>query len=164
MAEFKTYLFRENEVSTHNARVKKERFYIIGVLVGLVGIVFHLLELPYANYFAVAGFIAILLGRVLSSGKDPSIGHRPTSLTLRESSILLGAEEIKITDRREVRIFIAGYAGQSSFHGTYNTNSGNDNFIHFPYKGRMVALQFVLESESHKQQLTQFCEEYGFEH
>jgi len=164
MEEFRTYIFKENEVKTHNARVIKERVYIIGVLVVLVGIVSSILDLPYTVYFVVAGFVLVMAGRIFLSGKEPSIGHRPVSLTLRPDSILLGTEKIRIADRKDIRITISGYAGEAFYtKTTYNTHSGNDNFLSFSYQGKTAMLQFVLDSKNHKDQLIQFCQEYGID-
>lgn len=137
---------------------------MVGVIIVLVGIVFTILDLPYTIYFTIVGFILVMIGRFFLSGKEPSIGHRALTLTLRHNSIILGSQEIMITDRKDIRITISGYAGEAFYtKTTYNTHSGNENFLSFSFQGKPVVLQFVLDSKNHKDQLIQFCQEHGID-
>jgi len=163
MDEFSTYIFKENEVMTNNERVRKERPYYIGILIFLVSVVLYLLDLDYAIHFFVVGYIVLFIGQITMSGRVPSIGHRPLTLKLTKDSIYLGKERLEI-NKEDVNIRIVGYKGQGINQRTafYQAHSGNDNLMKIKYGDKVTELKFVLESETHKDNLIRFCKENGF--
>lgn len=165
MNEFSTYIFKENEIKTNNLRVNKERPYYIGFLIMLIGIVLYLLDSGYTVHFMAAGYIMLLIGQIIVSGRVPSIGHRPLTLKLRKDSLLIGTERIEIKNRSDVTIRLNGYKGQGINHplGFYQTYNGNDNLMRIRYGDKEAEFKFVLESETHKDELIKFCKENGFE-
>ena len=164
MDEFTTYIFKENEIKTNNKRVIKERTFYIGLLIGLFGFVLQLLEIEYSFYLIYIGVITVTIGRIVMSGKDPSIGHRPLELKFGKDYITIGHDKIDIESKFDIQINIIGYRGQGINQRTafYKMYSGNDNTITLRYKGKEAKFQFVLDSEHHKDKLLKFCEKNGF--
>jgi hypothetical protein len=164
MDEFSTYTFKENEVMTNNERVKKERPYYIGVLIFLISAVLYLLDFDYSIHFLIVGYIVLVIGQITMSGRVPSIGHRPLTLKLTKDSIYLGKERLEIENKNDVDIRIVGYKGQGINQQTafYQAHSGNDNLMKINYGDKVTELKFVLESETHKDNLIRFCKENGF--
>ena len=164
MDEFTTYIFKENELKTNNERVIQERTFYIGLLIGLVGLVLKLLGIEYASYPIIIGVIIMTIGRIIMSGKDPSIGHRPLELKIRKNSIIIGHENIQIEDKSDIQFNIIGYRGQGINQriAVYKMYSGNDNTITLKYKDKETRFQFVLNSEDHRDELLEFCKSNGF--
>lgn len=164
MYEFSTFIFKENELKTNNKRVTKERTYLIGVLIGLFGFVLYLLDIKYSTPILLTGVAILTIGRITMSGKDPSIGHRPLELRLRNDSMIIGKETIEIKDKANILNSIIGYRGQSINQRTafYKTYSGNDNTIRLWHNDKEVLFNFILDSEHHKDKLLKFCETNGF--
>jgi len=99
------------------------------------------------------------------SGRLPSIGHRPLSLKLTQDSISIGKEKLEIKDKKDVQILIVGYQGQPINQRTafYQAHNGNDNLMRIRYGGKVTEFKFVLDSETHKDKLINFCKANGFE-
>jgi hypothetical protein len=164
MDEFSTFIFKENELKTNNKRVIKERAYLIGILIGLIGFVLYLLDLEYSTPILLTGVAILTIGRITMSGKDPSIGHRPLELRLKNDLIIIGKEKIEIKDKANILINVIGYRGQGINQRTafYKTYSGNDNTIRLWYNDKEVLFNFILDSEHQKDKLLNFCETNGF--
>jgi|GEM_PF-4563264 len=164
MQEFTTYVFKENEILTNNIRVKRERPYYIGVLIILISVLLYILDFDYAIPFGLFGALVVFIGKMTMSGRSPSVGHRQLRLRLTADSIYLGNERLEIKSKEDIEITIVGYKGQmiNQQIALYQTHNGNDNLMRIKYGEKVSEFKFVLESETHKNQLVRFCEMNGF--
>jgi hypothetical protein len=164
MDEFSTFVFKENETKTHNKKVEKERLYIIGTLVLLIGIVLYLIDSPYTRTFMLIGIILFTIGQIVLSGRKPSVGQPIANLKLRKDHVLIGDDKIEIKNKEDIKIKLDGYKGQLIPYqtGFIETHSGNDNIMRIRYGGKEAEFKFVLESEHHKDKLQKFCKENDF--
>ncbi len=164
MDEFSTYIFKENEEKTNNTRVMRARPYYIGILIFLFSVVLYLLDFDYAIHLFFVAYIVWIIGKITTSGRIPSIGHRPVTLKLTKDSIYIGKEKLGITNTNDVQIKIVGYKGQAINNpiALYQVHNGNDNLMKIAFGDKVAKFKFVLESETHKDQLITFCEENGF--
>lgn len=164
MDEFSAFIFKENETKTHNRKVDQERIYIIGTLVFLVGIVLYLIDSPYTGKFMLVGIVVIAIGKIVLSGRRPSVGQPISKLKIRKDYVLIGDDRIEIKKKEDISIKLDGYRGQLI---TYQTNfiqtySGNDNILRIRFGDKEVEFKFILESEHHKDKLQKFCIENDF--
>jgi hypothetical protein len=164
MDEFSTYIFKENEIKTNNIKVNKERPYYIGILIFLIGAVLYVLDFDYAIHFFVSSYVVLIVGQMAMSGQVPSVGYSPLTLKLTRDSIHIGKEKLEINDKRDVEIRMVGYKGQGIYQQTayYQVHNGNENVMRISYRGLITEFKFVLESETHKDKLVEFCQEHGF--
>lgn len=165
MDAFSTYIFKENEVKTRNTRISRERPYYIGILIFLISVILYLLDFDYAVHFFAVSYIVMLIGRTTMSGRIPPIGHKPMTLKLTKDSIFIGKERLEIQNKEDIEIRIIGFKGQGINQRTafYQAHSGNDNVMRIKYADKMTEFKFVLESESHKDELVKFCEQNGYD-
>lgn len=165
MNEFSAFIFKQNELKTSNKKVISERAYLIGILITLTGLLLYFLNIEYSIAVLVVGAVITTIGRIVMSGKNPSIGYRPLELKLKNQSLIIGNEEIEIKANADVLIKIAGYKGQliNQRIAFYKKHSGDDNIIKLRHGDMEVEFNFVLESEHHKDKLIAFCENNGFD-
>lgn len=164
MEEFATSIFKENEIKTNNARVVKERPYYIGLLISMIGFILYLFDSKFTIYFLIIGYLIVIIGQIVMSGKIPSIGSRPLNLKLRNDSIIIGNDKLEIKDKNDIEIRIIGYKGQwiNQKVALYQFHNGNENQLKIKYNDKETELKFLLDSESHKDKLVRFCSENGY--
>lgn len=165
MEEFKTHIFVENELLTHNKKVLKERTFYIGILILLIALILYQLDSPYTAHFIGTAMVVLFIGRALLSGQTPSVGYVPATLVITKDSVTFGSQTIPLDNKGDIHITIGGYKGQWKMFpiGFFQTSSGNDNIIRIHYGDKNAQLKFILYSQNHKAQLIEFCEEHGFE-
>lgn len=164
MDQFTSYVFKENELRTNNAKVTKERTYYLGILIVLVGLAMYYLNIPYGLGISLAGTVVYIIGKFIMSGWVSSIGYRPYSLKIRKESITIGDRTFDVNNTDDVQFKIVGYKGQIILQreAIYKTHSGNENLVMVRYNNLESEFRFVLESEEHKDKLLKFCENTGF--
>ena len=165
MEEFTTSIFKENELKTKNRKVSRERPFFIGLLITLIGIALNLMDSPYTIHFLLGGTLLMVIGRIVASGKSPSIGHRPLSLRLTKDSVYIGEERLPLEGKENIAIWVDGYKGETISHNSFldPKASGNDNTMTIKLASKMSEFKFVLESERHRDKLVDYCEANGFE-
>ena len=164
MDEFVSTIFKEDPQKTRNLQVSKETTYYVGILIVLIGAVFYILEeAVIAAFVVLAGFLVFIVGKIIMSGRVPSIGHRPTTFKILKDCIMIGQEKISITPTKDLEVTIVSYAGQGVNQRTafYQTYAGTNNRIKFRFQNKEIEFNFVLDSEYEKDKLVKFCKEHG---
>jgi hypothetical protein len=164
MDEFSTYVFQPNELKTENKKVLKERTLLFGIFIALTGYTLYLLDVEYGTPVLMIGVFILIAGRIVMSGKEPSVGHRPMELKIRSNSLLIGTTEHPIEDKGRMLINVIGYRGQGMVQRTafYKTHNGNENTIRLWHDDKELVVNFVLESEHQLHRLKRFCERHGY--
>lgn len=166
MTEFKTYLFEENALKTRNKKVSKERLYYIAIVVFLVAVILLILDSPYTGEFLAVAIVLVVIGQIIMSGRIPSVGHRPTTLTISKDFLKIGDNNIVVKGKNDMLVKILGYRRELVPFptGFYETKSGNENIVRITYKNKQAEFNFVLESEHQRDELLEFCKENGIKY
>jgi hypothetical protein len=161
--EFNSYIYKENKIATRNANVLRMRPTSIAIALLMLAWIFIQLELPRLSAFIVgAGFIMLIISKIVDACERPSVGYRPFKLKLTANAIFIGREKVEVSHPSDLTVRIVGYKGQTADLRGRTTHNGNENILKIRRGDSVVEMRFVLHSEPHKDQLVAFCKANGF--
>ena len=156
--EFKTYIFIKDEEGTKRKRKISRRTYLLGIISLLIGVVFIILNDGLATFIFISlGSILTGVGKlILAFTKDK--GKMPANLLITDSEIIISNKTFRIDELKELSFNLVNYKGGPTM-DQFKIPEGNENEISFLQDGKIVKLNFLIQTIKYYKDLIDFFEE-----
>ena len=154
----KSYLFIKDEERTLNNRTRKERTYLVGILIYLVAIVFLILEIAsIAIVCLLFGSILIFIGKFILI-YTPNKGAIPGEFVIDNDDVIILKNRYKIHELKELSFNLVTYEDGPSFN-QFKKAEGNENEVSFRLKDKLLKMNFYIPTGKHYVDLIDYLEE-----
>ena len=154
----KSYLFIKDEERTLANRTRRERTYLIGIIIYLVAIVFLILEITsMAIVCFILGSILIFTGKFILI-YTPNKGAIPGEFIIDNNDVIILKNRYKIQELKELSFNLVTYEDGPSFN-QFKKAEGNENEVSFRLNDKLLKMNFYIPTSRHYIDLIDYLEE-----
>ncbi len=156
--KLQSYIFIKDPEKTKTNRSLKQRTYLLGILAGLIGLCFILLDLPWIAWlFITSAVVLTAVGRfVLANSKDK--GSIPGLFTIDNDDVTILNQTFKIHELKDLHFTLINYEDGPT-RNEFKKAEGNENIVSFRLREKILTMNFYIPTSKHYHDLIYYLED-----
>ena len=141
----KSYLFMKDEERTLSDRKKKERLYLVGIIIFLLGILFLILEIvSMAILCGIMGMIVMYVGQFILI-YAPVKGTLLGEFIIDNDEVVILKSRYKIVEIKDLSFILVTYEDGPLFN-KFKKAEGNENVVSFRLDDKLLTMNFFIRT------------------